>query len=96
MQNSASSFYAKDMKYKQLSEKQKIALLKEIVLNYGQSKSAIKTESIEIITERLCKAFDDAEDWYWQMYDNNNLHTDEYTVLIPKHNDQSDTPKITI
>ncbi|CAG8724547.1 22899_t:CDS:2 [Gigaspora margarita] len=105
MQNSASSFHAKDVKYQQLSEKQKIASLKEIVLNYEQSKSAVKTESIveyiklpkEIITEkRLCKAFDDAEDWCWQMYDNNNLHTNEYIVLIPKHNDQSDTPKITI
>ncbi|CAG8766454.1 19968_t:CDS:2 [Gigaspora margarita] len=96
MQNSASSSHAKDVKYQQLSEKQKIASLKEIVLNYGQSKSAVKTESMEITTERLYKAFDYAEDWCWQMYNNNNLHTDEYTVLIPKHNNQSDTPKITI
>ncbi|CAG8529402.1 6679_t:CDS:2 [Gigaspora margarita] len=39
---------------------------------------------------------DPEEDWYWQMYNKNNSNSDEYIVLFPKHNDQSDMLRITI
>ncbi|CAG8778105.1 10212_t:CDS:1, partial [Gigaspora rosea] len=46
--------------------------------------------------ERLYNAFEDIEDWYWQMYDENNLSNDEYTVLGSKCNNQHNSQEVTL